>query len=102
MANHRGDVYLFVYTTAPTWTPGSGSDAWNSDIEGNHFCTNGPDNTRQTTANPVTGPADCLGDDVYHNQLASSIDGNARFGIRVKFLEPPVVGRDGPDRNDHH
>ena len=100
MANHRGDVYLFVYTTAATWTPGSGSDAWNNDIEGNHFCTNGPDNTRQTTVAIVTGEADCLGDDVYFNSRATSLDGNARFGIRVKFLEPPVVGRDGPDRND--
>ena len=100
MANHRGDVYLFVYTDAPAGTPGTGSDLWNSDIFSRHFCTNGPNNTRQTTADPVTGPADCLGDDVYHNQLASSLDGDALFGIRVKFLGPPVVGMDGPDRND--
>ena len=97
MANHRGDVYLFVYNDSGSIT--QGSDHLNSDIFSHHFCTNGPNNSRQTTADPVTGEADCLGDDVYHNQLASSLDGDAQFGIRVKFLGKPAVGVDGPDRN---
>ena len=100
MANARGDVYLFVYTTAATWTPGSGSDALNNDIGGNH-CLKGPNNSFDTPLGnyPITASSGCAGDDVFTTH-ALSLDGDALFGIRVKFLEPPVVGRDGPDRNN--
>ena len=100
MANHRGDVFLFVYNDSGSLS--AGSDHLNSDIFGK-LCLTGPNGRFDTPlANyPITGPSDCTGDDVFLAAgQALSLDGIAQFGIRVKFLDPPAVGRDGPDRND--